>query len=269
MNTNPITPITRRNFLKTSAFATGSYLVLTRGTALASTASGSGAGTTTATCGRKWVTRIEVVFNDAYSHPAPIVDQDGNLVGNDDPGMNEWSGMVWRGTLRYWHRSCASSAEQGPVVASVTSGGYLLNSRLKPGSETPWPPGRFQISTAYSSPDKDTAGFNEYRDARIEDLSDPKYKYRMDMKIHFQVRKDGSSGCIVFTERDIFDGFVKIMKATGVSCSINGKCPRHDSVPLKVTYSTKYPPLPTYTWDRFKMGSPIPATDPTTTPPNP
>ncbi len=35
MKTTPVITITRRNFLKTSAFATGSYLVLTRGTALA------------------------------------------------------------------------------------------------------------------------------------------------------------------------------------------------------------------------------------------
>jgi hypothetical protein len=264
-------PITRRNFLKTSAFTAGSYLILSRGIALANPGSGSGSGTNTkTTCSRKWVTRIEVVFNEAYSHPAPVVGENGELVGNNDPGMNQWSGMVWRGSLRYWYRSCASTVEQGPVSALVKSGGYLLESRLKSGSETPWPPGHFRISTDYSSATKDTAGFNEYHDAKIEDVSDPVYKYRSEMKIHFQVRRNGSSGCIVFTEREQFDGFTEIMKATGlVGCSVNGMCIRYVSVPLKVRYATTYPPSPTYTWDRFKMGSPIPATDPKTTPPNP
>lgn len=268
MNTNPITPVTRRNFLKTSAFATGSYLVLTRGTALANPASGSGSGATTATCARKWVTRIEVVFNQAYSHPAPVVGQNGELLGNNDPGMNQWSGMVWRGTLRYWYKGCSSTVEQGPVSALVKSGGYILNSQLKPGSETPWPPGRFQISTFYSSATEGTAGFNEHHDARIEDVSDPVHKYRTEMKIHFQVRRNGSSGCIVFTEQEQFDSFVKIMKATGAGCSLNGNCPRYGFVPMRVRYATTYPPSPTYTWDRFKMGSPTPATDPRTTPTN-
>ena len=119
MNTNPITPITRRTFLKTSAFATGSYLVLTRGTALANIASGSGAGTkSTATCTRKWVTRIGVVFTQWLPHNP--IDPDGD--------KKDWSGVVWFGKLKYWYRACSKGTISGEYESGafdIKSGGYI------------------------------------------------------------------------------------------------------------------------------------------------
>jgi hypothetical protein len=264
-------PITRRSFLKISAFTAGSYLILSRGTALADPGSGSGSGTSSKTCTRKWVTRIEVVFNEAYSHHPSAADKD----------RGEWSGMVFYGSLYYWYRSCDNATEKGPVTADILSGGYIAriddvtDSQLRPSSDTPWPPGLFKIMTAYTSEGKPTAGFFCDNQGVVRDPTDPQNKYRTFMKIHFKSRENGSSGCIVFTELSKFDSFVEIMRSSASGCKSGNRCSKKYSVPLKVLHKTRLPEgdeiMPIYQWDGSKMRPKImpPNQDPVTIPKNP
>jgi hypothetical protein len=261
-------PITRRSFLKISAFTAGSYLILSRGTALANP--GSGSGTSSTKCTRKWVTRIEVAFNIGYSHH-PY---------SDDKDRGDWSGMVFYGNLRYWYRSCDIVTEQGPVTAEIRSGGYIsringvVDSRLRHGSDTAWPPGHFRIVTYYSGAGTSTAGFFCTNSGIIRDATDPKNKFRTFMKIHLMARKNGSSGCIVFRDKAGFDDFVEIMNSSASGCTMGNRCSKIESVPLKVSYIGKIDNViqkPIYTWDGSKMSPRIlpPNPDPQTSPNNP
>jgi hypothetical protein len=211
-------------------FSSGACLILSRGTALANPGSGGSSGGPP-DCTREYIKNITVLFSTSYPPTSP--------------NFPNKSGNVFSGAMSYTKVTCKNGVEtETPASVVVLTGGYLASVYLKPGSDTAWPPGAYTLSTAYHV--GVVAGHYVDGNGTIGTIP----RQRTVMKVHFveerdNVRKDGSSGCIVFTNDAQWAAFKRLMANTRMTCSVRGKCKAFKSVPLNVNFENV---APNYNW---------------------
>ena len=211
---------------------------------------------------------------------------------NPDPGFSEWSGRVFEGTLTYYLKNCLTGVIT-PITCNVKTGGYRVSDKLKgpsgmpsssqnlsddfwgdkpweSGSDTAWPPGGYDLATTIHT--GSITGFrpNKVDAGVINTVIEGKNCQRELMKVHYRARRNGSSGCIVFTDLNQWNTFKDWMYDRTQSCP-KSSCPRRQSgeagkaigcvgvdfVPMLVNYTESL--LPVY---KLSSGAISEATNP-------
>lgn len=201
----------------------------------------------------KTLVSIDVNFTGTADHL-----KDPNIKSND-LGWWRWSGRTCTGTLTYYILD-SNSGTLAPISCKVKTGGYRASEELKgpegmptenqnieddfwskkpwlTGSETGWPPGSFDLSTSFHV--ATVAGYYVMPDGKINTKIDGRDCQRSLMKVHYKSRPNGSSGCIVFEDKNEFSEFKKWMDERKKSSN---------KVPMIVTYNQKLLPV-------FKLSS--------------
>jgi hypothetical protein len=198
---------------------------------------------------------VDVTFNGVSDHDKTY-----------DKNFTLWSGKVYQGTLVYYLKNCVTGVVR-MIPCDVKTGGYHMSNDLKKptgmpnttnfpgvnddfwtnkpwmtGSDTAWPPGDYDLETAMHT--GKLKGFRPNKEGQIPTVVEGKSIVRTLMKMHFLEQKNGSSGCIVFTDSKQWDTFTDWMKKRLNNCpKLESSCPEckaeckdKNYVPLKVDY---------------------------------
>jgi hypothetical protein len=205
---------------------------------------------------------VVVTFGGTSDHSKKIV----------DASFTQWSGNVYQGTLDYRLINCVTGVVR-KISCDVKTGGYHMSADLKKpdnmpgniinktfpgekenfwsikpwmtGSDLAWPPGNYSLETAIHT--GNLTGFRPKSKTKLGDIPiviEGKTITRTFMKMHYKVRTNGSSGCIVFTDQEQWDKFTGWMENRLKDCptlrskfpDCRAECEDEKYVPLKVDF---------------------------------